>query len=46
MMQTCAKQAEDQHGQRKQQQSAHLTAAFDASALDELVLIESGHRAH
>jgi len=46
MMQTRAKQAEGKHGECEQQQSAHLTAAFDASALDELVLIESGHRAH
>ena len=44
MMQTRAEQAEGKHDQCKQQQSAHLAAAFEASALDELFLIQSGHR--
>ena len=45
-MQTRAKQAEDQHGQPKQQQPAHLAAAFETSTLDKFFLIQSGHRRH
>lgn len=48
MMKTGAEKAEDQHGEREQQQAAHLAAAFHAFAMGQLLLvwlllIEDGH---
>lgn len=43
MMQSCAKDAEGKHGERKQQQSAHLAATFDALSMRLLLLIQRGH---